>query len=38
MRLVSPSGPPWSDRLANVYQFDLRNSIAYVFSNQFSDT
>ncbi len=23
------------DRLANVYQFDLRNSIAYVFSNQF---
>ena len=24
-----------SDRLADVYQFDLRNSIAYVFSNQF---
>ena len=24
-----------SERLADVYQFDLRNSIAYVFSNQF---
>lgn len=24
-----------TDRLADVYQFDLRNSIAYVFSNQF---
>lgn len=26
------------DRLAEVYQFDLRNSIAYVFSNQFRVT
>ena len=24
-----------AERLADVYQFDLRNSIAYVFSNQF---
>ena len=27
-----------TDRLADVYQFDLRNSIAYVFSNQFRVT
>jgi polysaccharide export outer membrane protein len=27
-----------ADRLADVYQFDLRNSIAYVFSNQFRVT
>ena len=31
--VIRPSGD--STQLADVYQFDLRNSIAYVFSNQF---
>ena len=34
--VIRPSARP--DRLADVYQFDLRNSIAYVFSNQFRVT
>ena len=34
--VIRPSVRP--DRLADVYQFDLRNSIAYVFSNQFRVT